>query len=69
MTDDADEVEGVALEMVELFGDGAARIVRKHADDAAIRGDSPYARLLCDIAAVIERLLSSYGQAQILTIH
>jgi hypothetical protein len=27
MTEDANEVEGVALEMIDLFGDGAVRIV------------------------------------------
>jgi len=55
MTDDADKIEGVALEMIELFGEGAARIVRQHAGDAATRGDSPFAHVLCDIAEVIER--------------
>jgi hypothetical protein len=65
---DANKVEGVALEMIDLFGDGAVRIVRKHADAAAAGGDSPFAIVLCEIADAIERMLSSYGQAQLLTI-
>ena len=69
MNDNADKIEGIALKMIELFGEGAACIVRKHADDAATRGDAPFAHVLCDIAEVVERVLSSYGQAQILTIH
>jgi hypothetical protein len=69
MIDNDDKIEGVALKIIELFGAGVARVVRKHADDAAIRGDSPFAHVLFDISEVIERLVSSYGQAQILTIH
>jgi hypothetical protein len=43
MTKDAPKVEGVALEIINLFGDGAVRIVRKYAENAAAGGDSPFA--------------------------
>ena len=56
MTEDADEVKDVALKIIELFGEGAVRIIRKQADNAAAGGDSPFACVLCDVADAIERL-------------
>ena len=56
MTEDADEVKDVALKIIELFGEAAARIIRKQADNAVAGGDSLFAYVLCDVADAIERL-------------
>jgi hypothetical protein len=69
MIDDAADVERAALEMVERFGASAVNIARWQAGIVAAVPDMLSAKMWQDIAKVIERLLSSYGQAQRLIIY
>jgi hypothetical protein len=61
---DDDDVERATLEMVERFGASAVNIARWQAGIVAAVPDMLSAKMWQDIAQVIERLLSSYGQAQ-----
>ena len=56
MTNDADEVESVALEMIERFGAAAVGFVREQAEIAEALPDIFSAETWHDIADVIERL-------------
>lgn len=53
MTDNPDDVEGVALEMIERFSAEAARVAREQAEKAA---SVPDAEAWRNVADVIERL-------------
>jgi hypothetical protein len=69
MSDDAQNVEPVALEMIERFGSSAVNIARWQAEIVAAVPDMRSAKMWRDIADARERLLSNYGQAQRLTIY
>jgi hypothetical protein len=71
MTDDADEVERIALDLIERFGDAVVPIARELAAASIKARDEMLisAETWRDIIDVIERLLSNYGKAQWLTIH
>ena len=56
MADNADDVESVALEMVERFGAGAVGFVREQAEIAEGLPDKFSAETWRDIADAIERL-------------
>jgi hypothetical protein len=56
MSDDTDNVEHVALEMIERFGAGAVHIAREQAEAAA---SVPDAEAWRNIAEAIERLLTA----------
>jgi hypothetical protein len=53
MSDDADDVERVAQELIERFGSGAVNIAREQVEAAA---SAPDAQAWRDIADAIERL-------------
>jgi hypothetical protein len=69
--DDGSQIERVAREMIEQFGDGAAHIARKLAEVSDEVQDEMLtsAKTWREIADAIERLLSTYGQAQGSIIH
>ncbi len=71
MTDDADEVERIALDLIERFCDAVVSIARELAAASIKARDEMLisAETWRDIIDVIERLLSNYGKAQWLTIH
>ena len=55
MTDDFDDIEGVALELIERFGATAVHIAREQAEAAASVSDAEAWR---NVADAIERLLT-----------
>ena len=64
--DDGNQIEHVAREMIEQFGDGAAHVARELAEASDEVQDEMLtpAKTWREIADTIERLLSSYGPAQ-----
>jgi hypothetical protein len=59
MSDDADNewrVERAARDLLERYGEDAARIVGEYAETAAATRDELSAKAWCDIAKVIDRL-------------
>jgi len=69
MSDDAQDVEPVALEMVQRFGSSAVNIARWQAEIVAAVPDMLSAKMWRDIADAIERLLANYGQAKRLIVY
>jgi hypothetical protein len=55
MSDDTDDVESVALEMIERFGSSAVNIAREQAEATASVSDAEAWR---NVANAIERLLT-----------
>ena len=66
---DAQDVEPVALEMVQRFGSSAVNIARWQAEIVAAVPDMLLAKMWRDIADAIERLLANYGQAKRLIVY
>ena len=71
MTGSTYDIERIALDLVEQFGDLATSIARELAaasdevhDDMLLSAETWRA-----VIDAVERLLSNYGQAQLLTIH
>jgi hypothetical protein len=69
MSDDAQDVEPIALEMIERFGSSAVNIARWQAEIMAAVPNMLSAKMWWDIADASERLLSNYGQAQRLIVY
>jgi hypothetical protein len=68
--DDGSQIERVAREIIERFGDGAVHVARKLAEVSDEVQDEMLtsAETWREITDAIERLLSNYGQAQRLII-
>jgi DNA repair exonuclease SbcCD ATPase subunit len=64
--DDSSQINRVAREMIERFGDGAAQVARKLAEVSDEVQDEMLtsSQTWREIADAIERLRSNYGQAQ-----
>ena len=64
--DDGSQINRVAREMIEQFGDGAAQVARKLAEVSDEVQDEMLtsSQTWHEIADAIERLRSNYGQAQ-----
>ena len=69
--DDDSQIERVAREMIEQFGNGAAHVARKLAEVSDEVQDETLtsAKTWREIAQAIERLLSNYGHAQRLIVY
>lgn len=59
MSDDKHDVEDVAVEMIDRFGDGAAHIAREQAEIAAAVPDMASVEAWRNVADAIERLSSN----------
>ena len=56
MSTDHDDIECIALDLIERFGSAAAHTAYEQADVAAALLNVPSANTWCDIADAIERL-------------